>query len=329
MSGEQRQIEGLHALLAVVEAETEAEEFLELAVLAEEIRLLGAPRLSTERRVRAREQALRAFRSQWTSPATEEAEPKEEQLPVSSVSWLDEKTLQRIQEELAKSRERWRQAASGAHTRPVPKPVRRDHSEEPSESFWRRLRLERRQLFKVLGLAGLATLFKGFFTRTHPLPPATAAGAILSDTPLQAMTVRAVMPDPVKGTASPLMLLEATNLPGRMLPIWIGQAEAAAISLVLEGQTFPRPMTHDLFLKALEAVGVRLDHVRITHIEGGTYYAAIVLRDMEGGLRAVDARPSDAAALAVRAGCPVYAADEVLEQGGISVAAEEDEPEKE
>lgn len=325
MSGERWQIERLHALLAVVEAETEAEEFLELAVLAEEIRLLGAPRLSAERRGRARDQALRAFRSQWTSPATEEPEPKEEQLPASSVSGLGEKTLQRIQEELAKSLERWRQAASDVDTRAASPPVCREHVEEPSESLWRRLRLERRQLFKVLGLAGLATLFKGLFTRAHPLPPATAAGGVLGDTSLQAMTVKAVMPDPVKGTTSPVMLLGAANLPGRMLPIWIGQPEATAISLVLENQAFPRPMTHDLFLKALEAVGVQLDHVRITHIEGGTYYATIALRDLEGRLRAVDARPSDAVALAARAGCPVYAADEVLEQGGISVTAEEDE----
>lgn len=331
MSDEQWQIESLHALLAVIEAKTEAEEFLELAVLAEEIRLLGAPRLSADRRARARKQALQVFREQRASPtpAAEEDEPKEEQLSSSSVSGLDQELLQRIQEELAKSRERRRWAASRAQ--PAPKPVRREHVEEPSESFWRRLRLERRQLFKVLGLAGLAILFKGLFTRAHPLSPLppTAASRMLNETSLQTMTVKAVMPDPVRGTTSPVMLLEAANMPGRLLPIWIGQPEASAISLVLEGRTFPRPMTHDLFLKALEAVGAQPDHVRITHIEDGTYYATIVLRDMEDHLRSVDARPSDAVALAVRADCPVYTADEVLEQGGISVAAEEDEPKRE
>lgn len=343
MSDERLQIERLHALLAAFEAETEADESLELTALAEEIRLLRLgvprPRLSAERRARAREQALQAFHARWASPSplTAEDEQKEEELPTSSMPGLDQKTLRRIQEELAnaqkagiRSQKRWKQATKRAPTRPALKPVCPEPvgEQEPSESFWRRLRLPRRQLFKVLGLAGLATLFKGLFTRAYTLPsaPATVAGGI-SEAPLQAMTVKAVMPDPVRGMTSPLLLLEAANMPGRMLPIWIGQPEARAISLVLEGQTFPRPMTHELLLKALEAVGTRLDHVRITRIEGGTYYAAIVLRDGEGGLRAVDARPSDAVALALRAGCPVYTVDEVLEQGGISIAtpAEEDE----
>ena len=340
MSEERRQIERFHALLAVVEAEPEVGEPLELAALAEEIRLLSAPRprprLSAERRARARERALQAFHARWASPspvtAEDEQKEKEEELPTSSMPGLDQKTLRRIQEELAKSQEGWKQAAKRAPTRPALKPVCPEPAgeQEPSESLWRRLRLERRQLFKVLGLAGLATLFKGLFTRAYTLPPASAtvAGGI-SEAHLQAMTVKAVVPDPFRGTTSPLLLLEAANMPGRMLPIWIGQPEATAISLVLEGKTFPRPMTHDLLLKALEAVGVRLDHVRITRVEGGTYYAVIVLRDGEGGFKAVDARPSDAVALALRAGCPVYAAEEVLEQGGISVAAEEDKPEGE
>ncbi|MFQ5853450.1 MAG: bifunctional nuclease domain-containing protein [Candidatus Binatia bacterium] len=322
MSDERRQIEKLHALLAAFEAESESGEFLELAALAEEIRLLGAPRLNAERRARAREQALRVFRSQWASSAAEENESKEEQHLSSSGAGLDQKVLQRIHEELAKIRGR-RVASS---TRPAPKPGRRERVKETSGSFWGRLRFERRQLLKTLGFAGLVTLLKGFFTGAHTLSTSMTAGDILGETSQQVLTVKTVLPDPTRET--PVMLLEAANTPGRMLPLWIGQPEASAISLALEGKTFPRPMTHDLFLRVLEVVGVQIDHVRITHIEGNTYYATIVMRDMEGHLRAVDARPSDAVALALRAGCPVYATDEVLEQGGISVVAEEEEEPK-
>ena len=90
---------------------------------------------------------------------------------------------------------------------------------------------------------------------------------------------------------------------GRILPIWIGHPEATAILLALEGAEPPRPLTHDLFRNVLETLDVVLERVEITRIEDGTFYAALILRGEERTL-AIDARPSDSIALAVRTSAP-------------------------
>jgi uncharacterized protein len=102
----------------------------------------------------------------------------------------------------------------------------------------------------------------------------------------------------------------------RVLPIWIGQPEATAILIAVEGVTPPRPMTHDLLLSTLVASGLELVRVEITRLEEGTFYAALVVRGVDRTI-VVDARPSDSIALAVRAGCPIFAAEEVLNHAGI------------
>jgi bifunctional DNase/RNase len=122
-----------------------------------------------------------------------------------------------------------------------------------------------------------------------------------------------------------ILLKEEEGL--RILPIWIGHPEATAILIAIEGIVPPRPMTHDLLLSALTAGGLVLERVEITRLEEGTFFAALVLRGEERTL-AVDARPSDSLALAVRAGCPVLVAEEVLDQAGI-VPDEEAEEEVE
>ena len=99
----------------------------------------------------------------------------------------------------------------------------------------------------------------------------------------------------------------------RDLPIWVGPWEANAIALRLQGQTPERPMTHDLFATALEELGAKVDRVVITDLADETFFARIHLE--EGDRRAeVDARPSDALALAVRVGARIYADETVLEQ---------------
>lgn len=183
------------------------------------------------------------------------------------------------------------------------------------------MKMGRRDLLKILGLTALYSFVRGLFVQaaapsSAALPEASAAA--LGEEPVQALTVRTVLPDPERQT--PVMLLEAVS--GKTLPIWIGQPEASAIALSLEGKSLPRPLTHDLFVQALEAVGARLDHVRITHREETTYHAVLVLRNREGERKVVDARPSDAVALALRAGCPVYALETVLEQGAIDLDLE-------
>jgi bifunctional DNase/RNase len=99
----------------------------------------------------------------------------------------------------------------------------------------------------------------------------------------------------------------------RYLPIWVGPWEANAIALRLQGQTPERPMTHDLFAATLEELGARVDRVVITELADETFFARVHLEDA-GRAAEVDARPSDALALAVRTGARIYADEAVLEQ---------------
>lgn len=102
-----------------------------------------------------------------------------------------------------------------------------------------------------------------------------------------------------------------------VVPIAIGPTEAGAIATAQAGVVPPRPMTHDLFRDVLRALDVRLERVEITELLEGVFHAAVVL---PGGRR-VDSRASDAIALAVRFGCPVLCATDVLAEVGIEAAA--------
>ena len=100
-----------------------------------------------------------------------------------------------------------------------------------------------------------------------------------------------------------------------VLPIWIGAMEAMAISLALNKVEFPRPMTHDLLLSAISSLGGRVARIDIVRIADGTFYAELVV-EQGGTERRIDARPSDAIAVAVRAGAPLFAAPDVLAEAG-------------
>ena len=133
-------------------------------------------------------------------------------------------------------------------------------------------------------------------------------------------------------TNQPVVLLKPLDeVPGegRLLPIWIGHPEATAILLALEGVETPRPMTHDLLGSIIETLDTYVERIEITRVDEGTFYAAIVLRGEEMR-RVVDARPSDSIALAIRAGAPIFVADEVLESAGVpdeSIASVDEEAE--
>jgi bifunctional DNase/RNase len=120
----------------------------------------------------------------------------------------------------------------------------------------------------------------------------------------------------------------------RYLPIWIGAWEASAIAMRLQGLAAERPLTHDLFAAALDRLGVRVERVVINELTDETYHARIHL-ERDGVQVEVDARPSDALALAVRAEVPIFAADEVLAQAALAAdpdeesAADDDEGEDE
>jgi Uncharacterized conserved protein len=102
----------------------------------------------------------------------------------------------------------------------------------------------------------------------------------------------------------------------RVLPIWIGAQEATSILIAVEGAVAPRPLAHDLIRSLLETLGAVVERVEVTRIDDGTYYAEITLI-ADGRVHVVDARPSDAVAVASRTGAPLFVADEVMEEAGV------------
>nr|WP_205707817.1 bifunctional nuclease family protein [Kineococcus vitellinus] len=123
---------------------------------------------------------------------------------------------------------------------------------------------------------------------------------------------------------NPIVLLRERD-GDRYLPIWIGAPEASAIAFAQQGVVPPRPLTHDLLKDVIEAVGRRLEEVRIVEMRDNVYFAELAF---DGGL-VVSSRTSDAIALALRVGCPIVSAEEVLDSGGVPVPDEdEDEVEK-
>lgn len=101
----------------------------------------------------------------------------------------------------------------------------------------------------------------------------------------------------------------------RSLPIFIGAAEAQSIAIHLNRIQVPRPLTHDLFKNTLDFLECRLMRVEVNELKEGTFYATLVL-ERDGRRMRLDARPSDAIALALRAGAPVYVAAAVMGEAG-------------
>jgi bifunctional DNase/RNase len=129
-------------------------------------------------------------------------------------------------------------------------------------------------------------------------------------TPMELVGVRVEIP-----ANTPMVLLQEQAGANRLLPIYIGSPEAAAIHYALEGAEPPRPLTHDLFVNVLTELGAVLDHIVVTEVREHTYYAELHLKvgDTE---HVVSSRPSDAIALAVRCEAGIFAADELLDEVG-------------
>ncbi len=111
----------------------------------------------------------------------------------------------------------------------------------------------------------------------------------------------------------------------RYLPIWIGPSEADAIAVKLQGVTVPRPLTHDLLRTVIDTLGATVDYIVVSDLKNDTFYAKIIL-NVDGGQMEVDSRPSDALALAVRAGVPIYVEESVLDKAGIMLDSETAKP---
>ena len=103
----------------------------------------------------------------------------------------------------------------------------------------------------------------------------------------------------------------------RSLPIIVGSSEAQAIALYLEGVDMPRPMTHDLLINVLENLEGEINRVTIARISNGTFFAEIEVSNPQIGEMIIDARPSDAIAIALRTLSPIYVSDEVMGAAGV------------
>lgn len=125
---------------------------------------------------------------------------------------------------------------------------------------------------------------------------------------------------PASGGAYALILKEVNG--NRRLPIIIGAFEAQSIALEMEGIKPPRPLTHDLMKSIIDVLGVELSEVTICELRDGTFYAKLIFDSQE-----IDSRPSDAIALAVRAGVPIFVAEKVMEDAAFVPEAEQTDQE--
>jgi bifunctional DNase/RNase len=156
--------------------------------------------------------------------------------------------------------------------------------------------------------------------RTRPILGRPQEGA----TRLQEMVIYGVSFDMVG--KQPIVLLKTVES-NKFLPIWIGHPEAAAILMKLQGASTPRPMTHDLLSDVLGELEVECTRVAVTELRENTFYASISLR-ANGRELEIDSRPSDALALAVRSGAPIFAADEVISESAIEFEHEVEDTEE-
>ena len=113
----------------------------------------------------------------------------------------------------------------------------------------------------------------------------------------------------------PVLFLRERNGERRLLPIYIGQPEGASIQWALDGRETTRPLSHDLIVNLLGALGAVLEKVVITEVNEGIFFAELHLQSRSGPV-VVSSRPSDAIAIAVRAGCTIYCEGEVLDIAG-------------
>jgi bifunctional DNase/RNase len=131
-----------------------------------------------------------------------------------------------------------------------------------------------------------------------------------------------------------LMMDPATNMPivvlkdvasDAVMPIWVGIFEANAIAIEIEKMAAPRPMTHDLTRNLIQNLNAQLERVVINELKDDTFYAVLWLRQGEEPV-IIDARPSDAIALALRSDCPIYVAEQVMQSAKLNTSGPSDGP---
>jgi uncharacterized protein len=125
---------------------------------------------------------------------------------------------------------------------------------------------------------------------------------------------------------SPIILLKDAS-DRRALPIYISQEQAKAIVNALEKQTPPRPFTHDLIVNIFDSCDIKVERITIDSLQDNTFYASIII-NQNGQLKEIDARPSDAIAVAIRTKAPIWVIEEVIADASIPVDRDADEQER-
>ncbi len=138
------------------------------------------------------------------------------------------------------------------------------------------------------------------------------------------MKIRGLVMDP--STSMPIVILKDTQS-DTVLPIWVGLYEANAIAIEIEKTATPRPMTHDLLRNLVQGLNGSVDRVVVTELRNDTFYAVVWMRQGED-LVTIDARPSDAIALALRCDCPIFVSEEVLRIAKLAPSATDTSPEE-
>lgn len=139
--------------------------------------------------------------------------------------------------------------------------------------------------------------------------PTKAAGKTGTGTQIE-MTIKGLMVDPVNNT--PIVILRDKD-GDRVLPIWVGMFEARAIAMQIENLSTPRPATHDLLRNVIHDLDATVTKIVVSDLQDNTFYALIYLA-VKGATVAIDARPSDAIALALRTAAPIFVEDSVIDQ---------------
>ena len=138
------------------------------------------------------------------------------------------------------------------------------------------------------------------------------------------MKIRGLVMDP--STSMPIVILKDLTS-DVVLPIWVGLYEANAIALEIEKTTTPRPMTHDLARNLISGLNATVEKVVVNELRNDTFYAVIWLRQ-DGETVTLDARPSDAIALALRCDCPIFVSEDVLRVAKLAPTATDTTPEE-
>ncbi|MGD0832532.1 MAG: bifunctional nuclease family protein [Terracidiphilus sp.] len=134
--------------------------------------------------------------------------------------------------------------------------------------------------------------------------------------------IRGLMMDPA--TSMPIVVLKDVASE-TVIPIWVGIFEANAIAIEIEKIAVPRPLTHDLTRNLMRHMNLKLERIVISELRNDTYFALLWLRQ-DGEPMVIDARPSDAIALALRADCPIYVAEQVMQAAKLNTSGSPEGP---